>query len=282
MMRFLPVLACLLFACIAPASAQAPARAILTVAEQPLRLIRGAAVFKAGAGVAVQKDDILETGAGAAQVEAGPDAIIALGPQTRVLVLNMPSGGKGTELALLQGWVKLMADSGKVATSALVVSLPSGSTIVKSGADGRDAVFAEEGAQQATKIDKGRAGTPLKLAAEQYAEIDSAKALPVAGRPTRAFITAMPPGFRDRLAKAPPVPNAGKLAPVKEREAEFADVAPWLAARLPGVKPFVARLRPRLADPVFRKEIERALGQQPEWRAALQPPARQGAATSLF
>lgn len=278
-MRIVFVLAGLLFAA---TSACAQTRAVLTLAEQPVRLIRGATVFKAVAGVAVQKDDILETGAGGAQVEAGPDTIVALGPDTRVLVLDLPPAGKSADLALLKGWVKLMAGAGRVATPALVVSLPGGSTIVKSAADGRDAVFAEEGVQQAAKVEKGRAGAALKLAAEQYAEVDPGKVQPVTGRPPRAFVSAMPPGFRDRLAKVPGLANAGKVAPVKEREADFADLEPWLAARLPGVKSFAPRLRPRLADPAFRKELERVLGQQPEWRAVLQPPARQGASTSLF
>jgi hypothetical protein len=264
-----------------PAQSPAPARAVLTLAEQPLRLIRGAAVYKAAAGIAVQKDDILETGAAGAQVEAGLNAMFALGPQTRVLVLDLPPAGKAVELALLQGWVKLMADTGKpaqVATPALQVTLAAGSAIVKSAGDGRDAVFAEEGAQQAAKVEKGRAAAPLKLAAEQYAEVDPAKAQPAAGRPPRAFVAAMPPSFRDRLARVPNVPNAGKVLPAKERDADFADVEPWLTAQLPGVKSFVARFRPRLADQTFRKALERSLGQQADWKAALHPP-RPGDAT---
>ena len=285
-MRIPFFLVCLLL--VAPARAQmpaAPGRAVLTLAEQPLRLVRGAAVYKAQAGVAVQKDDLLETGAAGAQVEAGQEAILALGPQTRVLVLDLPAGGKGTGLAVLQGWVKLMTAGGKparVVTPSLQVSLASGSTIVRSGGDRRDAVFTEEGAQQLARVDKGRPGTPLKLAAEQYAEIDPARPLPVTGRPPRAFIAAMPPSFRDRLARVPNLPNSGKAAPVKERDADYADVEPWLTAPLPGVKSFVARFRPRLADPAFRKPLERSLGQQPDWKAALYPPARPSASGTLF
>lgn len=272
----------------APAHAQTPAsppRAVLSLAEQPLRLIRGTAVYRAQAGVALQKDDILESGATGVQLEAGPDVIVALGPQTRVLVQDLPTGGKATSLALLSGWVKLMTNDGKpgqVATPALQLSLASGSAIVRAGIDARDAVFAEEGAQQLAKVDKGRSGTPLKLAAEQYAEIDPVKPQPVAGRPPRPFITAMPQSFRDRLARVPNLANAGKVAPIKERDADFADVELWLTARLPGAKSFVARFRPRLADPAFRKQLERVLGQQPEWKAALYPPARPSTAGTLF
>jgi hypothetical protein len=51
-------------------------------------------------------------------------------------------------------------------------------------------------------------------------------------------------------------------------------------AQLPGgaARGFVARFRPRLADPAFRKPLERSLGQQADWKAALHPPRRGDAA----
>ena len=264
----------LLFACLMLAAATVRAeetRAVLTLADQPLRLIRGAAVYKAGSGVAVQKDDILETEAAGAQVEAGADAIVALGPQSKVLVANLAADGKSpVELELLQGWAKVYAKGRRanVVTPALQVTVPSGSTIVHAGA-GLDAVFAEEGEQQAAK-----GGTILKLAAEQYAGIDTAKAQLVAGRPPRAFVSALPPSFRDHLARVPGVRNAGKVAPVKERDAAFADVDDWLASTLPARRRFVARFKPRLSDPDFRKQLDRALGQSPDWKPVLYPARR--------
>jgi hypothetical protein len=249
-------------------------RAVLTVADQPLRLIRGATVYKAGSGVAVQKDDILETADGAAQVEAGADAIVALGPHSRVLVAGFaPDGKSAVEMELLQGWMKVYAKGRRVAvvTPALQVTLAAGSTIVHAG-DGQDAVFAEEGDQQVARVDANRkVGSPLKLPAEQYAGLDAAKPQPVAGRPPRAFVGAMPPAFRDHLAQLPTVKNAGKIAPTKEREAGFADVDDWLASTLPARRRFVARFKPRLSDPDFRKQLDRALGQSPEWKPVLHP-----------
>jgi hypothetical protein len=220
----------------------------------------------------VQKDDILETDAAGAQVEAGPQAIVALGPHTRVLL-----GNPATDVALLEGWVKVSVKTGRsgaIATPALAVTLASGSAIVGAGKTaGLDAVFAEEGAQQAARVDaNGKPGGTLKLAAEQYAAIDPAKPQPVAGRPPRAFITAMPPAFRDGLAPAPPVRNAGKVQPVRERDADYADVAAWLAAPLSARRDLLARFKPRLADPAFRKALERDAAAGPEWKAALQPP----------
>jgi hypothetical protein len=276
-MRYPLLFACLMLAATALRAGEPVPRVVLTVADQPLRLIRGAAVYKAGSGVAVQKDDILETDAAGAQVEAGADAIVALGPQSKVLVANLAADGKSpVELELLQGWAKVYAKGRRasVVTPALQVTLASGSTIVHAGAS-QDAVFAEEGEQQAARVDdKGKAGAALKLPAEQYAGIDASKPQPVAGRPPRAFVSAMPPSFRDHMASAPDVRNAGKVQPSKVREAEFADVDDWLASALPARRRFVARFKPRLLDPDFRKQLDRKLGQSPDWKPVLYPVRR--------
>ncbi|WP_413672808.1 hypothetical protein ACEN9H_27530 [Massilia cellulosiltytica] len=268
-MRFRFLFACLML--VATALRAEEPRTVLTLADQPLRLIRGAAVYKAGSGVAVQKDDILETETAGAQVEAGADAIVALGPQSRVLVANLaPDGKSPVELELLQGWAKVYAKGRRavVVTPALQVTVPSGSTIVHAG-EGLDAVFAEEGEQQVA-----RAGTVLKLATEQYAGIDASKQQLVTSRPPRAFVSAMPPAFRDHLARVPGVRNAGKVAPVKERDAAYADVDDWLASTLPARRRFVARFKPRLSDPDFRKQLDRKLGQSPDWKPVLYPARR--------
>jgi hypothetical protein len=280
-MRHRILLACLTLAAAAlhPAAQAAAqvaqvAQVVLALAEQPVRLIRGATVYKAAGGVAVQKDDIVETDAAGAQVEAGPDAIVALGPHSRVLVASLAADGKSpVELELLQGWIKVYAKGRRatVATPALRVMLASGSTIVHAGG-GLDAVFAEEGGQQAARVDdKGSAGAPLKLAAEQYAALDAGKPQLVAGRPSRAFVSALPAAFRDHLASAPDVKNAGKVPPTKEREAAYADVSDWLASPLPARRRFVARFKPRLSDQDFRQQLDRALGQGADWKPVLHP-----------
>lgn len=274
--------ACLLALCatLSLARAQAPARpaAVLTLADAPLRLIRGATVYKAVNGAALQKDDILETDAGGAQIEAGPDAIVALGPQTRVLLAAMPATAQGAlDVALLQGWVKLMDKGGRatVVTPVLQVSLSEGSTVVRAGpgaSAGQDAVFAEDGAQQVARLDQADGKSkPLKLAAEQYAALDPDKPQLAIGRPPRAFIAALPPSFRDRLARAPNPAKAGKVALTREREAGFADVGPWLQAPPQLRKNFVARFKPRLADAEFRKALDHALGKSAEWKGVLHP-----------
>ncbi len=264
----------------ATAGAHAANVATLTLADQPVRLIRGAAIYKGINGSAVQKEDILETAASGVHIEAGPDAIVAIGPQSRVYVISLATDARsGTELALLKGWVKVLSKTPKralVVTPNMVVTFASGATIVQSK-PGKDALFAEEGAQQAVKVDdKGRAGPPLKVAAEQYAVVDPAKPLLVAGRPARDFLAEMPLPFRDPLVRARPVPKAGTVPPVKEHDVDYADVDAWLLTDLPVRKNFVNRFKARLADPSFRKPLEQALGQSSDWKFVLHPSVSTG------
>ena len=276
------LLAACLFGVAGAALAQAPAPAIVTVTDKPLRVIRGAAVYKAPGGTVLQPGDIVETGAGSAQVEAGPDAIIAMGPNTRLYVESLAGGGKGTELQLLQGWVKL-ASKGPARAGVALPGFHAGfarGAMIAGSKPGKDAVFADEGEHQLVRSDdKGKPGAPLKLPSEQFAFALAGQPLVVQARPGKDFRTEMPLQFRDRLAPAPASVRAPKTAAVRERDVDLADVAPWLAASLPARKGFVARFKVRLKDPVFRKELEQALP-GPEWKAVLAPkaaPAEQAA-----
>ena len=266
-----------------PAASAAPAAAAaarIVAAGAPLRLIRGAAVYKGVAGTVLQKDDILETGTDGAQIEAGPQAIVALGPRTKVYVLGMATDDKsGTVLVMLEGWLKVLAKSARpaaVGTPLLQMSVAAGSTVLHAGA-ARAELFAEEGEHIVARVDdKGKPGALLKVAAEQYAFATDTQPLKVLPRPERDFLSGMPPAFRDRLVALPRPAGPPKppLAPVKEREVDYADVAPWLTARLQVRRNFVQRFKPRLADPAFRSALDQALGQTAEWKAALRPQVK--------
>jgi hypothetical protein len=260
--------------------------AILTMAEKPVRIIRGATVYKAVSGTLLQKDDIVETAAGGAQVEAGPNAIFAMGPETRLYVASLATDAKAvTELQVLQGWVKLASNTAKrpsVATAALQVGFGSGAVIVNSK-PGKDALFADEGEQLAARLDdKGKPGAPVKVLAEQYAFVVPGQPLVVQARPARDFLGEMPPAFRDRLAPAPLPAKGGKLPAVKEREADYADVEAWLSSSLAVRKSFVSRFRLRLKDPEFRRQLDQAMGKNSEWKAVLYPPAAPAKDTSIY
>lgn len=57
------------------------------------------------------------------------------------------------------------------------------------------------------------ADTTLKLAAEQYAGIDTSKQQLVTSRRPRAFVSALPPAFRDHLARVPGVKTQARWHP---------------------------------------------------------------------
>jgi hypothetical protein len=265
-------------ACLLSASCAALAEpvATLALADQPVRIIRGATVYKAINGTLIQRDDIVETGAAGAQIEIGADSIVALGAQTRLCVAGLGADAKApAELALLQGWIKVLSKGPTrtlVASAGLQVSVGGGAAIVHSK-PGKDELFADEGEQLAARVDeKGKAGAPLKVPSENYAVADAGKPLIVSARPAKPFLGEMPPSFRDRLALAPRSGKAARLAAVKEREVDFADVDAWLRSSLGVRKTFVKRFRGRLADPAFRKQLDQALGQGSEWQSVLYPP----------
>lgn len=275
----------LLGACLAAGGAWAQA-AILTMADKPVRVIRGAAVYKAISGTLLQKDDIIETTAGGAQVEAGPNAIFAMGPETRLYVVSLATDARAvTELQVLQGWVKLASRTAKrpsVGTAALQVGFGSGAVIVHSK-PGKDALFADEGEQLASRLDdKGKPGAPVKVPAEQYAFAVPGQPLVVLARPAKDFLGEMPPAFRDRLAPAPLPAKGAKLPAAKERDADYADVEAWLNSSLAVRKSFVSRFRPRLKDPEFRRQLDQAIGKNSEWKAVLYPPAEPAKDMSIY
>ena len=257
-------------------AAAAEAGGMLALADKPVRIIRGAQLFQGVNGTLLLKDDMIETGAGGAQVELGGGDIVALGPQTRLYLVGLGQDGKGAaDLALLQGWVKVRPGSGKgaqLASSALQVGVASGAAIVHSEG-GRDELFADEGEQLAARLDdKGKPGAPVKVPSESYAYVDAGKPLALLPRPAKTFLAAMPPPFRDRLAPGPALGKAANQPAARERDVAFADVEDWLRSSLAVRKTFVARFRPRLKDPDFRKALDQALGQGTEWQPVLHPP----------
>lgn len=283
MKALLSILASALLA--APLALAFDAAGTLTLAEQPVRIIRAAQVYKAVNGTLVLKDDIVETGAAGAQLELGPDSIVALGPQTRLYLGGLGLDGKGAELTLLQGWVKVLSKTAgrtQVASTGMQVSLGVGAAVVHSK-PGKDELFADEGEQLAARVDdKGKPGAPVKVAPLSYAVADAGKPLMLFPRPVKPFLGEMPRAFRDPLALAPRPAKPLKLAAVKEREADFADVEAWLRSSLAVRKTFVSRFRPRLKDPLFRKQLDEALGQGSEWQPMLRPPAARAASQSQF
>ncbi|WP_394777802.1 hypothetical protein [Undibacterium sp.] len=284
--RFLPglLLPAALAVLMMPAAVlAATTSANISVADKPVRIIRGTGIYKANVGVLAQKDDIVETGQGGAQLEVSPDLILAMGPDTRIYLSSVGADGPvRTELVLLKGWVKVMVKGSGAAKRLIVtsgsmkVALDSGSSIVHSNAE-KSEMFAEEGTQVVNEIDeRGKAGADTKVNREQFAINLVGQGLKVLPRPGRDFLTDMPVAFRDPVTPAPDRLKGARSPATKEREADFADVEPWLNNSLPVKKAFVSRFMPRIKDPAFRKQLDEQLGQSAEWKSILHPPPPAG------
>lgn len=198
-----------------------PAAATITYSEQPVRLVRDTAIYSAGRGVALQADDMLETGKGTIQLGAGRSTV-AIGPLSRVYIRS------GSELVLLEGWLKVKARAGApvgVATSVLQLGGDDATAMLHAVSTTTE-VFAESGALAVQELRAGRPGPRKSIPGEQFGVRSGAQPLRLAGRPPAAFLAAMPESFRDALVPiaAPAVP----AAPRRERAAGFAELAGWL------------------------------------------------------
>lgn len=206
----------------ARAAVPAPVLAI-TFAEQSARLVRDTAIHRAGRGVVLRANDMLESGSGAIQFEAG-GATLALGPASRVFVKN------GGELVLLDGWLKLHGRADRaftVATSNLQLA-SAGSTVTLHAAGAASELFAESGEVLVHELDGGKRKRSAGVPHEHFAVRSGALPLRLADRPPPAFLAAMPRSFRDDLVALPA--GGAPIAPHHERPATFAELAPWLAA----------------------------------------------------
>jgi hypothetical protein len=209
----------------APApAAQSGAAATITFAEPAARLARDTNIYRAGRGVVLRANDMLESGSGAIQVDAG-GSTVALGPATRVYIRS------GSELVLLDGWLKLQARPGQVLTVATsVLQLDgAGATVTLHALGDTTELFAEAGEVPVRELNAGKPRSASKVAHDQFAVRSGALPLRIAPRPPAAFLAALPRDLRDALV--PIKAGAATAAPPFERWATYAELAPWLAGQ---------------------------------------------------
>jgi len=206
-----------------PPAHAAPA-ATITFAEPAAHLVRGTGLYRAGRGVVLQENDMLESGSGALQFDAG-GSTVAVGPASRVYI---KSAG---ELVLLDGWLKLQGRAGAavtLATSALQLD-GAGATVTLHALGDTTELFAEAGDVPLRELNGGKPRAAARLARDQFAVRSGAKPLRILPRPPAAFLAALPRDLRDALV---PIKAGGALVqPSLERPASFAELAPWLAGQ---------------------------------------------------
>lgn len=224
----------------------APTPTAISYAEQPVRLFRERAFYSAGRGAKVQDGDIIESGAAGIQLAAG-SATIALGPATRVA---FKLGARAFELVLLDGWLKIQAaDPAIVSAGGLQLNVAGSSVIVRASGE-KIELFVETGAPSADEVQGGKVLRHTALTREQYAVRTARQPLKSLPRPPKDFLAGMPPVFADVLV---PVALKGAPPPPKlERQATFADVAPWLTTE-PALRQVIQRryAPPRKPAPAY-------------------------------
>ncbi len=256
-------------------SAQAEDEAVLTLADQPVRIIRATSVYKGTTGVLLQKNDLVETSAGSAQIEFTPGLILAMAPNTRLYWLAPNGSANTSQINVLAGWVKIAHKGpGRVLVTSpwLQLALESGASIVMSSTD-KTELFAETGVQFIAPLgEQGRMGEEKPFPVEHYALWQPDQGVKTFPRPPKHFISEMPMNFRDPLAHAPDRSKGAKTPAVLEREVIYADVKDWLSSNFGLGKTWVKRFKPRLKDKEFRAALDAQLGQTPDWKPILHPP----------
>jgi hypothetical protein len=203
------------------APAPVPSTVSIAFAEQPARLVRGKSLYRVGRGTGLQPDDMLESGSGTIQLDAG-GATLAIGPATRIWIRN------GSDIVLLDGWLKLQGRGGRTMTvSSSNLSLTaSASSLTMQASGAATALFAEAGTVPVRELDAGKARRAVTVAAEQFASRSGTQPLRLAARPPPDFLAALPRDLRDVLVALPVTGPA--VVPRPERALSLAELAPWV------------------------------------------------------
>lgn len=273
-----------------PALAAAdPPRALLTIADGPVELVRGAARFRATEGLALAGDDIVRTedDTRIARIEFADGRVLDLGPATQALLLSDASaaaqGLAGTTAVVIQGWAKLgvpaavnagVTPGARLAVPRLSVLAPPAGHVLLHVAPGGDLlVFAEaRGASVWRRAPAGgpaieatlREGEAWSRAAESgVGTLSAGVSLPALQKVPRALADTLP-RRGTRLAERAIDPSQGEAL-------EARDLAPWLRAE----PTLIVALRPRLA--AFTRN---AMASRRSPAAAQRPPAPRGARTA--
>lgn len=252
----------------------------VTFLEGSLRVIRGTTTLQGAEGMSIRQGDMIESSVkGFIQLEFGNGAIIALGPSSRMYILQVSVADMEAEqplaldLVMLNGWFKGEFASGKRSyryRSPLLAATTTGGTLVVRSDPNECGVFLESGTISIAEVNNsGNSGpsTPAKVG--QFFSRKKGAAVVSLGRPSAAFLDAMPAPFRDTLPSRL-TRYSGK--PVEAREGHpvtYEDVGHWLSMPPAWRKGLTERFAPRLNAADFRKGIEIHLKEFPEWEPLL-------------
>ncbi|GAA4340249.1 hypothetical protein GCM10023165_20090 [Variovorax defluvii] len=250
--------------------AQSPT--IVGIVEGSATLIRQTTRYALAESVALNEQDIIETGPGAfVQIELPGGTLIGLGESTRLML--RPRTGKGMvapPLYLLQGWLKTTSPGAFGYTSpAFELSVQAASTVAHASDTGYD-VFVESGTARLALRDGAK---PVwQLAGGDFAQRREGASPTTARRAPPEFLAKVPRQFRDRLPARGEKFGKRQAAPKALGDIAYTDVAAWLHTE-PGLRlPLLPLWRARAqADPAFRAAAKAELARHPEWEPYADP-----------
>jgi hypothetical protein len=254
-----------------PAAAQTSA--MLTIADGKVSLVRGAEVYAPRPGIRIEGGDILSTGSRSlAQVELADGTLVAIGPETRAMLVSAPSPRIEAQVAVLGGWLKIAAGKPARALRCVApgaqVTTSDAATVLRFGPLLTEA-FVESGSIRVNRSERG--GNPIALKSGQFLRLGASGPPSVGSRPARDFVEAMPIAFRDPLPQLMAKYRDRPADARREREASYADVSDWLNSSLALRHALVRRFAGRAHDPEFHAGLVKDMRHHPEWDRVLFP-----------
>ena len=230
--RLVSLMALALFFVSQAAVAYGAASSTITIADKPVRIIRGVDVLKAYTGSVVKINDIIETEAGFAQIEISSNLIMIMAPETKIYIDKIQPGNPvHTEVILLSGWFKVFnkisGSNGhvKITSPPMSVVLENGSSILHVF-NNKAEMFAENGEQLISELDdRGKSGLNIKVGHEQYARRLNGQPTKVMPRVPKEYVAEMPVAFRESVRVAPNRLTGVKVSPARERSVNYPDIA---------------------------------------------------------
>lgn len=252
--------------------ASAQSTSIVGIVDGSATLIRQTARYALAEGVALNDQDIIETGPGAfVQIELPAGVLVGVGESTRLML--RPRVGKGlaaTPLYLLQGWLKVTASTDfACASPALEIATQAATTAVLHTTGAQYEVFLESGAAKLKVRDPAR--TTAQLASGDFAQRREGATPTVARRAPPEFLAKVPRQFRDRLPARREQFAKRTVTPKALGEVSYTDVSPWLSTEPALRLPLLPLWRARASDLEFRAAAKAHLAQHPEWEPYADP-----------
>ncbi len=212
----------------------AESRPLLTIADGPVQVVRGALKFDAAEGLALAEDDIVRTTAATrvARIEFSDGRVLDLGPATQVLLpsarVAQAQGWAGATALVAQGWAKLTAGAAaaRLVTLHLVAATDARGAVLTQGAgDGSALAFAES--RGLTLMPRGGDGAEVLLREGEGWTRSAAGAVRVSSRATG--LNEMPRALADTLPRRAALFDGAVREPGETTPIDAADLSAWSA-----------------------------------------------------